>query len=362
MKILLAASCPSNRNLGVPGVMHCLGDEFTKADHEVRYLFRDEPGRIGEMLFGLRLSSSPLARWADVVDVHAVDAWPLCGKRHGPVVVARSHGLELAVHRRLLAAAARGDAAPSRIYWLYRGSVRLWLERMAARHADAMLVLNDSDRKICLGELGGTPSRIQMVPNGYPRVFLDHPTNPGRGIAFVGSWIHRKGNDLAVAALSDLVRSGFEDRILLLGGGVPAETILADFPEDVRPRLDVRPKFTRPELPALLEGCGVLLFPSRSEGYPLALVEAMACGVAPVASAIPGVVELVTDRINGRLVPSEDPAALSKALAETVADLYVLGRLRVAARDSVRATSWESIAADQLSLYGGLLEARRARR
>lgn len=360
MKILFAASCPSDPNLGVPGVMHSLGAIHREAGHEVRFLFRDAPGRLAEARYGLDLLRSEEARWADVVDVHAVDAWPLCSFRgRRPVVVARSHGLERVVHRRLMAAVARGEERVGPVYRLYRGSVRLWLERMAVRHADATLVLNASDHAECLRDLGGSPDRVLQVVNGYPHGFLQAPLLPGRrGVAFVGSWLRRKGNDLAVAALASLLRRNPSTPALLLGTGVPEEAVRSAFPEDVRGALDIRSRFERGHLPELLRDCGILLFPSRSEGYPLSLVESMACGLAPVAAAIPGVVDVIRDGVSGLLVPSEDPDALADALVSVAEDPVRLEALRNGARAAVAETSWKAVAARQDALYRRLLESR----
>lgn len=364
MKILFAASCPSDPNLGVPGVMHSLADLHRRAGHEVRFRFRDKPGRWPEISFGIDLARSEEARWADVVDVHAVDAWPLCRPRKsGPVVVARSHGLERVVHRRLMEAVHRGEERVGPVYRLYRGSVRLWLERAAIRHADATLVLNASDHAECLGDLQGDPSKVLLVPNGYPVEFLERPIEPAaNGVAFVGSWLRRKGNDLAVEAISRLLRQRPDHTVLLMGTGVPEDEVRSAFPDDVAAKLRIVPRFDRRHLPELLRGFGVLLFPSRSEGYPLSLVEAMACGLAPVASAIPGVVDVVADGSSGALFPSEDGDRLSATLLSMVDDPVRLEHLRHGAREAVRATSWASLAAGQLALYERLIEKRRSPR
>lgn len=360
MKILFAASCPSDRNLGVPGVMHSLADLHRAAGHDVRFLFRDRPGRWPEVAFGWDLSRSELARWADVVDVHAVDAWPLC--RPGlsrPVVVARSHGLERVVHRRLMAAVARGEERVGAVYRLYRGSVRLWLERAAVRQADATLVLNASDHEECLRDLGGDPKKVLLVPNGYPAEFLETPLAPSaHGIAFVGSWLRRKGNDLAVAAITRLLRTRPDIPVLLMGTGLTESEVRSPFPSDISGKVRIQPRFDRSQLPELVRDFGILLFPSRSEGYPLSLVEAMACGLAPVASAIPGVVDVVVDDRSGVLVPPEDADRLSDALIALATDPVRLERLRTGAREAVRSTSWAALAAQQEALYRRLLDQR----
>ena len=364
MKILFAASCPSDRNLGVPGVMHSLADLHREAGHEVRFRFRDTPGRWPEVTFGWDLARSDDARWADVVDAHAVDAWPLCRPgRFRPVVVARSHGLERVVHRRLMDAVHRGDERIGMVYRLYRGSVRLWLEKAAIRHADATLVLNASDHAESLRDLRGDPSKVLLVPNGYPAEFLDAPLAPGAGgVAFVGSWLRRKGNDLAVEAVSRLLRERPDCPVLLMGTGVPEGDVRSAFAPDIASLPRIVPRFDRRKLPELLRGCGVLLFPSRSEGYPLSLVEAMACGLAPVASAIPGVVDVVSDGVSGLLVPSENVDRLSSALSTIVSDPEHLDALRTGAREAVRSTSWAALATSQIALYQRLIEQRRGLR
>ena len=360
MRILLAASCSSDPNLGVPGVMHSLADEWRSMGHEVRMVFRDRPGRLGEVLFPWRLAVSSDVRWADVVDVHAAEAWPLAARRNRPVVVARSHGLEIGVHRRLLSARDRGEARISPVYWTYRGSLRLLQERRAIRSADAALVLNASDRGICLDEFRADPRRVHLVPNGFPEAFLEREILPGDGLAFVGSWLARKGNDVLVNALSGILSVRPDAKVLIAGTGVPKEVVLGDFPEEVRPRLEVVPRFPRSELPDLLARRGILLFPSRSEGSPLSLLEAMACGLVPVASAIPGVVEVLRDGENGLLFPSEDASALEAKVLDLMERQDLAARLRVAARNSVRGRSWAGIARDQAALFEGLRRQRGA--
>lgn len=356
----MAASCRSNPNLGVPGVMHSLASEFRKAGHEVRFRFRDQPGRVGEMLFGWRLAQSADAKWADLVDSHAVDAWPLCAKSVRPAVVARSHGLELVVHRRLVNAKRQGKAVVSPIYRAYRGSARLWFEKQAIRHCDASFILNQSDLDICRTEYLAGENRLHLLPNGFPGEFARSPLEnlPDPGIAFVGSWLSRKGNDLAVTCLTHVLRARPDTRVLIAGTGIPSSQVLSDFPEDLRKALDVREQFTRDQLPNLLRDSGILLFPSRSEGYPLSLVEAMACGLAPVATGIPGVVDVIRDEVNGCLVPPEDTQTLQNRILALLDQPLRLAQLRWQARESVRATSWDKLAVRQLAIYDQLLSNR----
>ncbi len=67
-------------------------------------------------------------------------------------------------------------------------------------------------------------------------------------------------------------------------------------------------------MPALLARCSLFVLPSRSEGISLTLLEAMACGLPTVATRVGGNPEVVLDGETGLLVPSDDPAALAKAI------------------------------------------------
>lgn len=352
MRILMAASCSGDRNLGVPGVMHSLADAFRCMGHRVDTMFRERPGRVGEILFGFRLASFACQGGFDVVDSHAVEAWPLVARRRRPAVVARSHGLELSGHRRLLAARSEGKAAVSPIYWTYRGSIRPWAERRAILGAEASFLLNRSDLDICLREFRADPSRLHLVRNGYPPAFLERPIlrTPNPGILFLGSWIERKGCDIFALAARRILQAEPEARFVVAGTGVPEGQVLAELPAEVVDRVSVVPGFMREELPRIAAGCSILLFPSRAEGAPLSLVESMSLGLAPVASSIPGVIEIVRDGVNGRLVPVGDASSLAEKAIDLLKDPPILHRMRQAARESVLELAWDRIALSQISL------------
>jgi glycosyltransferase involved in cell wall biosynthesis len=77
---------------------------------------------------------------------------------------------------------------------------------------------------------------------------------------------------------------------------------------------------SRGDVPDLLAAFDVFVLSSRYEGLPIALLEAMAAGRACVATAVGGVPEVVTDGVDGVLVPPGDPDALAAALAAVAGD------------------------------------------
>jgi glycosyltransferase involved in cell wall biosynthesis len=137
----------------------------------------------------------------------------------------------------------------------------------------------------------------------------------------------------------------------LLGTGVPEAKVRADFPADLQPRVQVVERFERDRLPTLLVGHSILLFPSLFEGFASAVLEAMACGLAPVVTAIPGIAERLTDGVNALIVPPRNSAALSAALEILIGSPERLSEMRRRAHALAQNFAWTRIAAQTVALY-----------
>jgi glycosyltransferase involved in cell wall biosynthesis len=109
------------------------------------------------------------------------------------------------------------------------------------------------------------------------------------------------------------------------------------------------------------------VFASRSEGLPLAVLEAMACELAVVAYDIPGLRAIITDGVEGRLVPVGLRRDLTYAIAELLADrptrtaMGAAARATIAARYDARVMTRGAEAVYDLVLGNDPLEARRRR-
>lgn len=110
----------------------------------------------------------------------------------------------------------------------------------------------------------------------------------------------------------------------------------------------------RSDVAQLLPQFDVFALPSQAEGISNTLLEAMACGCAPVATDVGGNPELVTHEANGLLVPPQDSAALAAALARLVGDAALRQRLAEASLARVRAEfSLDGMMAAYGALYAG---------
>ncbi|HET7489518.1 MAG TPA: glycosyltransferase family 4 protein [Acidimicrobiales bacterium] len=360
---------------GAPGATLELARQFRRLGHEADlFSFDDLPARLTEPV-ALALFPFYLQRHLrrsppyDVVDAAVGDAWLTTlrrpGDRPGPLLVARSHGLEHGGHERTVERAHRTGEQLSWKYRLYRGGLHLRLVATALRRSDLALLLNQPDMDRAVGQLGVRPERAHLVHNGIrPGLlglpFPPTPLEPGSpiGIAFVGSYIWRKGIEQAAAALPAVLGRHPEVRVGFFGTGCSEDRVLADYDGALAARIDVVPRYEPEVLSQLLAAYQILLFPTLGEGFSLALVEAMACGLAPVTTDAPGPAEAVRPGIDGLIVPAGDAPALAGALERLLADRAELDSLRQSAHARAQQYSWEVVAAEAMALYDQCLRTR----
>jgi glycosyltransferase involved in cell wall biosynthesis len=114
------------------------------------------------------------------------------------------------------------------------------------------------------------------------------------------------------------------------------------------------------DVPSLLKLCDVFCLPSRSEGMPNALLEAMACRLPSVATAVGGTPEVIEDGRSGYLVASEDDAAVAERILSLLDDPALAREIGNAARLRVEQRfSAQRMVDDMVRMYDCLLEARR---
>ena len=172
---------------------------------------------------------------------------------------------------------------------------------------------------------------------------------PRSYVLFVGTVEPRKGVDVLVAAHAALRRKGHPDlRLVIAGPPGWGETPSLDGPGVVAPGLidDVT-------LDALYRGAAALAVPSRSEGFGLPALEAMARGCPVVASNAGALPEVVGDA--GLLVPTGDAKALAGALDRLLADDALAASLGAAGHRRAATFTWSASIAAHLTAYHAAL-------
>ncbi|MBD2017735.1 glycosyltransferase family 4 protein [Microcoleus sp. FACHB-53] len=384
MKILLTVHHHLDTNAGISGVTWRLGEEYKKLGHDVQYYTYDTnlPRRLSGLAKSIifpeftafHISALAKQQALDVVDASSGDAWvwaKLFSKstQKLPCLVTRSHGLEHIVHIETLEEAQRGSLRLSWKYPIYHGGFRLWEVATSLRGADLALFLNHRDLDYAVEQLGVKPEQTRLVANGMPEVFLNLPFDPTPeakdatiGIAQVGTYIPRKGISYSVPALNAILDRYPQVKVSLLGTGCPESQVYADFNPAVRDRVLVIPHYTHESLPTLLRGHHIKIFPTLAEGFGLALIEAMACGLAPVTTKTPGPMEIVRNGYDAITIAVRDSAAIEQALERLIGDRQYLEQLRRNAHATAQRYSWTRIARENLSFYQEALSQRRVSR
>lgn len=221
----------------------------------------------------------------------------------------------------------------------WKGRVLRGADRVLYRRADAVVGNSQAVVDAAVSR-GADPTRALVIPNAVDVPEPDaRPREPDL-IAYVGRLHPDKGPDVALEAFARLADDHPSARLVLAGPAVqPVERELAArlrhriVALGVADRVDLPGPLADPTL--LLNRAAVLVLPSRTEGLSNVLLEAIVCGTPVVATAVGGTPEVVRDRETGRLVPPEDPEALTRALAEVLAQPTVARRWAARGRAEV---------------------------
>lgn len=187
---------------------------------------------------------------------------------------------------------------------------------------------------------------IPVIPNG---VDLELYRTDARSAAMprlfsVGRIVHQKGLDLAMHALAGLKELSWEWRIAGDGPQLDALKLLAQ-KLGIADRVQFLGWQAREQLIEQYHWSNLFLFPSRHEGMPNAVLEAMASGLPVIASRIAGSEELVSNGETGFLFPSEDIEALRDALRKLISDTVLRQTMgNVARRHMEERYSWAATA------------------
>jgi glycosyltransferase involved in cell wall biosynthesis len=377
VRILFSTHHVQDPDTGASGTALALGQAYRELGHEVDTLSFDDlpkmPGRAAALVYPYRVAQAlgnPRKSPFDVIDASTGDTWlwgMLPRTNPAPLLVTRSHGLDQLRYRATLEYESRHGRRPSLQHRLYAGHWRLWEVGRSLREADLVLTLNADERQFAIDELGIAPDRLELFGNPVPAEILaagaEVNRDSGRAdIAYVGAYRDMKGMEYGTAAMVEVLEEHPEVTMSFIGIGSAAPKIRQAFTPELLDRVRIVPEYSRGGLPALLEGCGILIFPSLSEGFGNVLVEAMSCGLVPVASETGGAKRIIESGKNGLLVPLYSADELAAAVMRLLRDPGLRSRLQADARAAAGQYSIKVIAERTLAAYRSGLERRRSER
>ena len=201
--------------------------------------------------------------------------------------------------------------------------------RTALTEADRVITVCEDLRRV-VESLGAHPRRTDVVLNG---VELER-FQPGSraearralGLASdedivlcLGNLYPVKGPDVLLAAWPEVLLRRPSARLVFVGDG-PMQATLRQRARvlGIDDRVTFAGRRPHEEVPLWHQAANVTAIPSRSEGIPNVLLEALACGTPVVATRVGGIPEALPERGAGTLVPKEDPRSLAAAITDTI--------------------------------------------
>jgi len=235
------------------------------------------------------------------------------------------------------------------------------LQQQVLRHTvprlDAYVVLTEADRRDYLAELPGITTEIRVIRNSVSWPLAEHPPDlDSRVVVAAGRLVSRKGFPRLVRAFAPVARAHPDWQLHIYGSGQGTEVVRI---ETLLDELDLRRQVLvqgyHQDLPTVFSEASVYAMGSRSEGFPMVLIEAMSVGLPLIAFDCPrGPGETIDDGVNGFLVDDDDIAGYSRALARLVEDADLRRRLGARARQDAERYVVGSIAADWVTLFADL--------
>lgn len=229
----------------------------------------------------------------------------------------------------------------------------------------ARRVFNRLSARIAVSEAAAWTGRrwfggeYTIVPNG---VDVDaapdepKPAGPELRILFVGRADERKGLPILLTAFNALVEH-VPCRLTVIG--TDREEVLRYVADpDLLQWLDIRGRVSREDLWKELHRADLLCAPSLSgESFGMVLTEAFAAGTPVIASAIAGYSDVVSDGVDGLLVPPGDPQRLAEELQRAHYEPERLRAMGEAARRSAQRYAWPRVADQVTAVYERAIEA-----
>ena len=253
---------------------------------------------------------------------------------------------------------AAREQGSSRGYALSHRFLRSSFKRLDARVAVSPAAARLSNRYF--------PGCYEIIPNG---VDVDRFAAPAACpasvvtrrpyILFVGRFDERKGLPVVLRAYA-MLRSRYPDlHLVIVGEGRHRPRYERWVRDHALPGVHFAGRVSAAELSGYYQHAAVYCAPNTgNESFGIVLLEAMAAGCPVVATAIEGFAALLTDGVDGLLVPPRDPAALATALDRVLADPPLVAALTARAAVMVQQYAWPQVAQQVLAVYERLLAAR----
>lgn len=310
---------------GAPGSTLTLAEALRARGHRVDVLGLEIAGSGESLLTHLRFpfAAARFVRRAfrtdtyDVIDASTGDLWMLTRREIAnstTAVLTRSHGLEALGATARREGRRRKELALRWRYNLYHGGWRLHEVRRTLKNADAVLVLNESEREF-VTSLGVQRDGIVRTSPLAGAAFSAIPdTSCTQSVAVLGGEQWRKGGRDNAQFITELLQTN--DTVSVTWLGISSSGVKGAIPSELQSRVRGVEHFDVESANEIFRQHAVVVLLSRFEGLPLTILEAMSHGCVIVGTAIGGLEELA--RSSGGVVAVGDITAAVSATTDAL--------------------------------------------
>lgn len=197
--------------------------------------------------------------------------------------------------------------------------------RNLVEDVDAAIVLSDGWRDFYTEHICSS-SKVAVLPNSVAVQKECSYSFASKIVLFLGHMTNVKGPDILIRAIPSVLREVPAARFVMAGDGESGPYAALAAQLGVSKAVDFVGWVDDVAKVEWLERSSLYVQPSRGEGMPMGLLEAMATGVPVVATAVGGTPEVVEDGVDGFLVPVESPDELASRIVELLVDQELSAR------------------------------------
>jgi glycosyltransferase involved in cell wall biosynthesis len=303
MNIVHVANINLDYESGMGRIASCWKDGFEAEGHTFYHIGRAEvPQPIHRNLWGYAAKKylDNLALKPDVVIVHEPMAGYFASNKYKLILY--SHGVEQRAWEVQKKYNFNKIGFKSKLIPVF---FRYWSNSKGFKKADLILLSNNEDVRYLENEKGIDGSKIKIFKNGY---YPLQKAEPHTGVKFLynATWLNRKGKFLMYRAFNDLLKSYPQVNLILAGTSQSVDEVLNGFNKDVWQNIKVIPRYNANEEYKLYQEANIFVLPSYIEGQSVALTQAMAMGLCPVAANNCGQADFIQPNKNGLLFTTGD--------------------------------------------------------
>ncbi len=235
----------------------------------------------------------------------------------------------------------------------------LWLDRWTNRFVTWNVCVSEGVRRFAMTQGKLAEGKLCVIPNGVDAERFADATPSDLGplgipsgawtLVTVGRLTPQKGHDDLLRAVAPLLAETPRMHLLIVGEG-PERAALTQLVTDLGVSQQVHLAGWQPDVPGILRSCQAFVLPSRWEGMPNALLEALAAGLRCIATDVEGVREILKEGETGEIVTPGDIPGLRMAVklvygqGEHAIDKETQGAV-------LKRHTWNSVASQYASLF-----------